>query len=32
MVNLAIIDSKMEIIDARKKIDKMVFILYLIKM
>ena len=31
MVNLAIIDSKMEIIDARKKIDKMVFILYLIK-
>ena len=30
-MNLAIYDSKMEIIDARKKIDKLFFILYSIK-
>ena len=28
MMNLAIFDSEMEIIDTRKKIDKLFFILY----
>ena len=32
MMKLAIFDSKMEIIDVFKKIDKLFFILYLVKM